>query len=458
LGRVDHMVKLRGYRIELGEIESVLAQHAAVKQVVVIVREDTPGSKRLVAYLVADSKYITDELRAVVRAKLPEYMMPSAFIYLDEVPLTGNGKVDRKILPAPDKSAAELDETYVAPRNKAEQIVADIWQEVLGIKRVGVYDNFFELGGHSLIAVRIFAQIEKRFGKKLPLASLFRAPTVEALATLLDITETQSVMLFSPVVEIQPKGTKPPFFCVGGGVINLRNLAKYLGDDQPFYALQSESLDGYQAIHANIEEIAAFFIKAMRTKQPHGPYYIGGAYGSGMVALEIGRQLEVAGEKVAFMGLFNTRPNREKVHTISERVKARASGNIVKNIRELDWLHLQEAAQSKLWRESVKILKRLGRPLPRFMRSGIYEELLVRRAGKNYLPKNPFASPMTLIYTHDWYANYMEEPQWGWTKQIAGEFKTLEVPGVPCDMFLEPHVSVLAEKFKEAIDVAQQAH
>ncbi|MFN8375407.1 MAG: amino acid adenylation domain-containing protein [Anaerolineae bacterium] len=460
LGRVDHMVKLRGYRIELGEIESVLAQHPAIKKVVVIVREDSPGNKRLVAYLVADNAPSTNDLRDYLRAKLPEYMVPSAFMFLDDIPLTGNQKVDRKALPAPEKTAAEIDENYIAPRNKAEQAVAEIWQEVLGLKRVGVYDNFFELGGHSLIAVRIFAQIEKRFGKKLPLAALFRAPTVEALASLLDVTEKEAVNLFSPVVEIQTKGSKPPFWCVGGGVINLRNLSKYLGDDQPFYALQSESLDGYQAIYANIDEIAAFFIKAIRSKQAKGPYYIAGAYGSGMVALEIGRQLEAAGEHVAFMGLFNTRPSREKVHTIRDRVAARTKGSlseVIYNLRTIDLTHLKEAGQRVLWKYSVKAFKRIGRPLPRILRSGLYEELLVRRAGQNYKPQNGFKGVTTLIYTHDWYEPYIEMPKWGWDVQFNGELITTEVPGVPCDMFLEPHVSQLAKKFKTSLEEAQAA-
>jgi thioesterase domain-containing protein/acyl carrier protein len=458
LGRVDHMVKLRGYRIELGEIESVVAQHTAIKKVVVIVREDSPGSKRLVAYLVSDTKPSSSELRDHIRSKLPEYMVPSAFMYLDDIPLTGNGKVDRKALPAPEKTAAEIAENYIAPRNQAEQIVVEIWQDVLGIKRVGVYDNFFELGGHSLIAVRLFAQIEKRFGKKLPLAALFRAPTVEALASLLDIAETETISLFSPVVEINAKGSKPPFFCVGGGVINLRNLAKYLGNDQPFYALQSESLDGYQAIHASIEEIGAFFVKAIRAKQPQGPYYIAGAYGSGMVALEIGRQLETTGEKVAFMGLFNTRPSREKVNRIRDRVAARTQGSIgqiINNWRSIDLLHLQEAGQRLLWKYSVKVLKRVGLPLPRLLRSGLYEELLVRRAGQNYQPTNAFAGVTTLVYTHDWYEPYMQMKRWGWEKQFVGELHTVEVPGVPCDMFLEPHVQEFAKKFKEALEAAQ---
>jgi len=184
LGRIDDQVKIRGYRIELGEIESVLAQHPCVGHSVVAVREEGPGDKRLVAYVVGqcDSQTDAHELRTFLRQKLPEYMVPSAFIFLDGLPLTPNGKVDRKGLPAPDRNRDELEQAYVAPRSPTEEILAGIWTEVLKIEQVGVHDNFFDLGGHSLLATQVISRVREAFQMDLPLRSIFEKPTVEELA------------------------------------------------------------------------------------------------------------------------------------------------------------------------------------------------------------------------------------------------------------------------------------
>jgi len=180
--RVDHQVKIRGFRIELGEIEAVVSQHPAVVQAVVIAREDEPGNKRLVTYTVvqASSEEITGELRSFLEEKLPKYMIPSAFMVLDELPLTPNGKIDRRALPIPDAPNSPKD--FVKPRNSVEEVLAGIWIETLGLKQVGVYDNFFELGGHSLLATQVISRIEQSLELHLPLRLLFESPTVAGLA------------------------------------------------------------------------------------------------------------------------------------------------------------------------------------------------------------------------------------------------------------------------------------
>jgi amino acid adenylation domain-containing protein len=195
LGRVDNQVKIRGYRIELGEIESVLAQHPCVGQSVVAVREDGPGDNRLVAYVVGqrDSQTDAHELRTFLRQKLPEYMVPSAFIFLDSLPLTPNGKVDRKGLPAPDGNRDELEQAYVAPRSPTEEILAGIWAEVLKIEQVGVRDNFFDLGGHSLLATQVVSRMRKVFHSELPLRHLFEFPTIAELAAVISVSEEQQI-------------------------------------------------------------------------------------------------------------------------------------------------------------------------------------------------------------------------------------------------------------------------
>lgn len=195
LGRLDHQVKIRGYRIELGEIETALAQHGEIQEAVVIAREDLAGDKRLVAYLVKmheardEASLSVEGLRGYLKSRLPDYMIPSAFVWLDGLPLTPNGKVDRKALPAPDSTRRLEGETYVAPRNAVEETLAAIWSELLGVERVGVFDNFFDLGGHSLLATRLLSSLRKIFRLELTLREVFEATTIARLVEILRARE-----------------------------------------------------------------------------------------------------------------------------------------------------------------------------------------------------------------------------------------------------------------------------
>jgi acyl carrier protein len=182
LGRMDQQVKIRGFRIELGEIEAVLNEHAAVRESVVVVREDVPGQKRLVAYVVTNAEQVASELRSWLRERLPDYFVPSFFITLDQLPLTPNGKVDRRALPAPEHAASLVPETLIAPRTPEEQKIAEIWSDVLDIKPIGMEANFFDLGGHSLLATRVVTRIREAFGINLPLRVLFDSPTIAGVA------------------------------------------------------------------------------------------------------------------------------------------------------------------------------------------------------------------------------------------------------------------------------------
>jgi acyl carrier protein len=184
VGRIDNQVKIRGYRIELGEIAAVLGQHSGLRQAVVVAREDSPGDKRLVAYTIAapGSAPSANELRSFLQQKLPDYMVPSAFMFLESLPLTPNGKLDRKALPAPDQSRSDLDETFAAPQTSVEKILASIWSDVLKLDKVGIHDNFFHLGGHSLSATQVISRLRDTFTVDLPLRSLFEFPTIAALA------------------------------------------------------------------------------------------------------------------------------------------------------------------------------------------------------------------------------------------------------------------------------------
>jgi acyl carrier protein len=187
LGRADSQIKLRGFRIELGEIEAALARHPAVKECAVMVREDTPGDKMLAAYLIPNPGEAPDttELRSHLKKDLPDYMVPSAFVPMDRFPLTPNGKIDRKALPAPSDRPVTEDQEFVGPRDETEQLLAGIWTEAFHLKQVGMYDNFFDLGGHSLLAVRIIKEIETHTGIRMPLTTLLEAPTIADLAEIL---------------------------------------------------------------------------------------------------------------------------------------------------------------------------------------------------------------------------------------------------------------------------------
>jgi Acyl-CoA synthetases (AMP-forming)/AMP-acid ligases II len=184
LGRVDHQVKIRGYRVELGEIEAALGELPIVREAIVLVREDTPGDNRIVAYVVLNQSFATpaDELRRVIKEKLPSFMIPSAFVVLEAMPLTPNGKIDRKALPSPDQTRPDIEGAFVGPRTPIEEMLAAIWAQILKLEKVGVHDNFFSLGGHSLLATQVVQRARDTFNVDLPLRLFFETPTVADLA------------------------------------------------------------------------------------------------------------------------------------------------------------------------------------------------------------------------------------------------------------------------------------
>lgn len=306
LGRVDDQIKIRGVRIEPAEIKAVLDQHPRVSGSAVIASREG-GEVRLVAYVTKRGSEPIDvkELRRYLGQRLHSAFVPSAIVQLAEIPVTSNGKVDRHALPPPPPA---MGEAFAVPRTERERALVQIFQEVLGVHMVGIYDSFFEVGGHSLAGVHLMARIEQRFGQRLPLAALFESPTVEGLAARLDRVDISG---WSPLVPIQPRGTKIPFFCapgVGGNVLYLYQLARHLGPDQPFYGLQAKGLDGLTPPHTSIESMAADYIELVRAVQPEGPYLLGGHSFGGRVVFEMAQQLVAAGHEVPFVALFDCSP------------------------------------------------------------------------------------------------------------------------------------------------------
>ena len=245
LGRMDHQVKIRGFRIELGEIEAVLGQHPEIGEAAVVVREDTPGDKTLVAYLVPktknEAKATSSEIRRFLQQKLPEYMIPSVFVTLDAMKHTSSGKVDRKALPAPDRLRPELGKGYVAPRTAVEESLAAIWADVLGLERVGVHDSFFELGGHSLKATQVISQVRRIFQVDLPLRRLFESPTIAGLAEHVQSALGMDLLAHAPVLaQVAREGSLPLSFAQerlwfldrwnpGGAVYNIPIVLRMTG-------------------------------------------------------------------------------------------------------------------------------------------------------------------------------------------------------------------------------------
>ncbi|MEL6259637.1 MAG: amino acid adenylation domain-containing protein [Cyanobacteria bacterium J06626_6] len=355
LGRIDHQVKIRGFRVELGEIETALQQLDWVKEAAVICHTDS-GTQRLIAYLTVTSAAAPPaplpDWRTILRAQLPDYMMPAACMVLATLPLTPSGKIDRKQLPEPDFSQLSRTSQHQAPRTLTEQKLAELWCSVLGVENIGIQDDFFALGGHSLLAVQLFSKVEKVFGKKLPLATLFQATTISALATVLEEDGWRAP--WDSLVAIKPQGSKPPLFYLhagGGNLLVYRELAFSLGEEQPVYGLQPRGLDGTLIPSTDIQEMATFYISQIKTLQPQGPYYLAGLSTGGLIAWEMAQQLSKEGESVALLALFDTGgPDFPRILPIVPRV-----------FSVLSWFASDAVQRVKRgWPQMLETLKREG--------------------------------------------------------------------------------------------------
>jgi amino acid adenylation domain-containing protein len=303
LGRMDQQVKIRGFRIELSEIESVLAKHPSVRDCAVIARTEPGGEPRLLAYVVADPKNVppTESLRAHLGRKLPTYMVPSVFTLMKALPLNINGKLDRKKLPSPTGERPLLEVPFVAPEGELETGIAAIWGRVLGLNRVGARDNFFDLGGDSLLVMKMMGQVEKLVGRPLTIRLFLAGGTIKDLALALrEDSPAQEVPL---MVCVQPGnfGAAPFFFAHGDYIcdgVYCQKMAQKLGPEQPLYSIAPHGTCGSERL-PTFEQMAADYIRHIRSVQPHGPYHLGG-YCNGAIAMyEVAQQLRAAGETVA---------------------------------------------------------------------------------------------------------------------------------------------------------------
>ncbi|MEE4359075.1 MAG: amino acid adenylation domain-containing protein [Desulfococcaceae bacterium] len=437
LGRKDHQVKIRGMRIETGEIESVLAQHPEIKESVVLCREKQ-GDKYLATYTVfhdREKPLSAAKLKAFLRQKLPEYMIPSVFVTLETMPLNPSGKTDRKALPEPAPERVGSD--FTAPRNAVELELVRIWEKFLDIRPIGVQHDFFALGGHSLLAVQIFAEMEKVMGINLPVVSLFQSPTIEGLARMIQEKDT---VPWCALVPMQAGGAAPPVFYVpplAMTLVSVVNLLKYLGTDQPFYGLQPKGIDRDEPPHDRVEEMAAYYLKEIRQVQPQGPYFLIGQCFGAHIAFEMALQLKKQGQETAFLGIIDSL--REPGFIYKDKVRhAGEKGIDPGSLR----MQIPERPRSFATFAPEHLRERVDRT-----------ENAHFRAMEFYNPENIRPCKITFFWAENT-AGDRTSLRSEWTQLSEGEAEIFFVPGNHNTVIQEPHVRVLAEKLKDCLQRA----
>lgn len=488
LGRLDRQVKVHGYRIELGEIELALKELPEVEQAVVLARDDSFGGKRLVAFLVLKTSATleTSDVRRQLRQSLPDYMVPSAYRFLERLPISPNGKIDNEGLLALESVKPQLGavNTFEARLDPVEEELARIWAEVLGVPRVGIHDDFFELGGDSLLAVGLILRIRRAFPECQPsLAVVLRAPTVELFARTLRGSQADWPFL----VKVREGNQRPPFFCVhgaGGNVLSMRDLALALPPDLPFYCFQARGLDGKSRPFATVEETAECYVSEILKVQPHGPYYLGGVSYGGLVAFEMARRIRSMGESVSLLVLFDTRnfaygsqisklkllylnmgyfmrragfhlkalgrmKPREWNHYLSHRVGLLLSmaGNVARTAagKNAGLSPIDDPADEteKLdgHEDWVEVLNRVGEAS--------------RVAARIFVPK-PYDGHLLVFSAKTREDHPYRENTLGWVPVALGGVTACEIDGDHRSMMSNPAVSTIAAKLDEALQTAQR--
>ncbi|CAD5977298.1 Linear gramicidin synthase subunit C [Planktothrix rubescens] len=476
IGRIDNQVKIRGFRIELGEIEAVIGQNEDVQSVCVIVREDNPGDKWLVAYIVPKPgvTITSGDLRQFLTHKLPGYMVPSAFVMLEFLPLTANGKIDRRALKAPSNTSDS--DRFIEARSQLELSLVQIWSKVLKIDKIGVRDNFFDLGGHSLLAPYLTTQIKEQFGKEIALTALFQNPTIEQLATIIQTDSDNSSE--SCLVPIQPNGSKPPFFCVpgaGGRPFYFYHLGRYLGKDQPFYSFENDLYQQFGAI-TQIEAIASIYIQAMQDLQPQGPYFLGGHSYGGNVVFEMAQQLVKQGQKVALLAIIDSSaPTYKDKQMLLDYINwdhARWLAEVSKGIeiyldKTVDISY--ETLQSLTVEEQLKYVLnffKMANMLPPNAKTTQLENIVQAYKTSclclvDYLPQQIYPGKITILRANEdlpddpnreLVAECSEDLSLGWSEFSSEAVDIHYVLGNHITIMAEPHVQVLAEQLKVCIN------
>jgi tyrocidine synthetase-3 len=489
LGRLDHQVKIRGFRIELGEIENQLLKKEEIKEAVVLNRESENGDKYLYAYIVWKTTSLeTAKLREYLSRSLPDYMIPSYFVEIEKTPLTTSGKIDRSALPIPQREETrESLLTPYTPKDVLEQKLMEIWAEILAIdiERIGATSNFFHLGGHSLKATIMTEKIQKELNVNMPLIEVFKTPTIKQLAEYIRTTETESFALQDNNLVLIRKGTEKDhhlFFVhdTTGEVDRFIKFCNYLKIGFNCWGLRADRLENYIPLNISLKDIAQKYIKKIKKVQPpgHGPYYIAGWSMGGLIAFEMARQLEKEKEKVAFLGLIDSKapsqllgiagwfaPNKFNLHSelkflkrlfvAEDRIEKRS-----KKIKKLEnfWSEIGDYLETEGFDKQTikrKILKFGRQILPNFQRLNVRQCIYYlnqgrtfTRAVKNYIPFGKIKNAPV----HFFKANQSWQLKGKcWEKYTTAPVQLYDIPGDHFSIFLE-HIAELVKSFNKAVN------
>jgi thioesterase domain-containing protein/acyl carrier protein len=388
---------------------------------------------------------LVPKLRSYLEERLPDYMVPAAFVTMEAMPLTPSGKIDRRALPALDPEHREAAHLYEAPRTPIEEKLTEIWSSVLQREHIGICDNFFELGGHSLLAVRLMSEIEKQLGQKIPLVSLFQGATIEHLADIL--RKDVGTIAWPTLVEIQAGGLRPPLFCVSMPNVNAlgyRTLARYLGPSQPVFGLQAQCAEDLEEefSQAAVDRIATDYLESLRAVRPTGPYQFVGICRGAHIAFEMARRLEQEGERVSFLGILDTW--------------------VVENTYSI-FFHLEHYAGRLVWLtrlgvgEQISFIKKKAQAALSFGdKTSKPADIAKRKLHELYFPGPDFVprtygGRITVFRVQQQPRQRVRDPQLGWGKLARGGVDLHFIPGDHTNVLKEPHVQGLAAEMKKCL-------
>jgi len=474
IGRRDEQVKIRGHRIELREIEMLLEQHSDVRQAVAISQKDMASNHQLVAYIVrrSDGNIDLNELREFLKSHLPAYMIPAALVEIERVPLTANGKVDKRGLPSSDEILKPARGCYIPPRDAIERRLVDIWQQTLGVNEIGVRDNFFEAGGHSILAMKLVGRIQAEMESHISIAHLFEYPTIERLADAL--RDTRTSIEWQSLIRLHAGGKGRPIFLLpgaGGNVLYYYQLAKHLGQNRPVYGLQSVGLDGATPPLTTIEEIARHNIDRIRETQMHGPYLIAGHSFGGKVAFEMGQQLRDADQEVGLVALFDTpAPVFQRIADRQNWDDARWLVQIVREIEEFlridlntpyDELHL--LSDDERLKYVIERIERSGWWIPGGDSLQLRGHLQVYKTNYqiDYVIREAFHRVPIMLFKasdeaepkdHPSLGALRREAAWGWDRFSSHPVEVIDVSGDHLTMMSNSSAEKIAERLSAFLE------
>jgi amino acid adenylation domain-containing protein len=458
LGRIDHQVKVRGFRVELGEIEAALAQHPAVRDVVIKPFRDEGEGVSLAAYVVCQSAVEAIELGRHLRKNLPDYMVPAAIVFMEALPLTPNGKVDRAALQTPTPTSSPSN--YVPPANDAEKALQELWQEVLHTKPISVTARFEDIGGHSLMAAQLVSRIDVRLGHKVRLESLFTAATIRDQAGVIQQKLESSGGALVPLNE---HGSQPPLFLIagaGGHVFTFHKFSRLLGDEFPAYGMKAIGVDGSEPPLDRVEEIAARYLGEILKVRPHGPYVLSGYSVGGLMAFELALQMQKRGLQVAKVIAFDSHaPGYPKPLAWPVRMGIHLM-NFLSRPGERKWAYLVDRFRNLRHRLlTVARLNHLDLPhTPQV--GGISEKILkkvwaaLERARHRYKPERRFEGQFVLVRSEQhehWAATRLDDPLKGWARWNTQPVHVIGVPVGHVDIFSDENLDRLVVEIREVI-------